>query len=181
MISINKKNEWNCCGSLKSQASLAVEASKNHRGTLVLLFVMLCLHIHTLQRSRAVQIFCSLISQTPSWRLAHNVKVYQVVTPGTFDHVSAELQRSPEAIFMRKVVIFGALSTRSNVVPKLGTPLHFGPNSFSSLESGDPVKFWQPYWVGGSNICLSLPETEMVWRTSLWQRLPVQDWQWNSW
>ena len=113
---------------------MAVEASKNHRGTLVLLFVMLCLHIHTLQRNRAVQIFCSLISQTPSWRLAHNVKVYQVVTPGTFDHVYAEPQIFLYyiflAIFMQKVVIFGAPSTRSNVFLKLGTPSHFGPNSF---------------------------------------------------
>ena len=72
----------------------------------VLLFVMSCLHIHTLQRSRHPKILKSLkISQTPRWRLAHHVKLFQV--SGTSRYIyPVRRAPKPDAIFICKMVVF---------------------------------------------------------------------------
>ena len=92
----------------------------------VLLFVMSCLHIHTLQRSRHPKILKSLkISQTPSWRLAHHVKLFQV--SGTFRYIYP-VRRAP------KPLVFVDETWFRNLVHFY----FFGPNAFWSLENETP-------------------------------------------
>ena len=89
------------------------------------------LHIRNAQN-----IWC-LNPQTPKWRLAQKVKVYQVSGPGTLDHVCRAVKTSTLPIKKDSVSCFpGSVDVIKHpwMDLKLGAPSRFGP--IFSLEFG---------------------------------------------